>query len=290
MKEMKTIFRGGPLYPERLGILPDAPGRLYCIGRLPGPGPSAAIVGARMCSSYGRANARELASYLAEHGVQIISGMALGIDGYAHEGALEAGGDTFAVLGCGADVCYPGSHKALYAELAEKGGILSEFPPGTQPRPFHFPKRNRIIAALADIVIVIEAKQRSGSLITADFALEQGKSVYALPGRIDDMLSEGCNYLIAQGAGILWSYDAVLGELGISKTEKTKKKGKKGSREMAVHLPEDPAARRVFAALSHDPVTAEELLETTGLGLGELQSALLSLVFSGAAEESSPGC
>ena len=289
MKEVRMIRRTDPEYPERLNILSDAPGRIWCIGELPGPGPAAAIVGARMCSSYGRAHARELASFLADHGVQVISGMALGIDGYAHEGALRADGRTIAVLGCGADICYPATHKVLYSELAERGGILSEFPPGTQPRPFHFPKRNRIISALADLVIVIEAKQRSGSLITADFALEQGKSVFALPGRIDDMLSEGCNYLIAQGAGILWNYDAVLEELGIGSEGMDVRKGKNALKK-AVLLPSDPAARSVFAALSHDPATAEELLAATGLPLGQLQSALLSLVLAGAAEECAPGC
>lgn len=204
-----------PEFPTRLREIPGAPGGLYVNGSLPRPDrPSVAIVGARMCSAYGKRQAFAFASELARCGVQIISGLAYGIDVYAHKGALAAGGLTYAVMGCGADVCYPKRNQEVYREIVESGGgILSEFPNQSEPSAWHFPIRNRIISGLADLVLVVEAKQRSGSLITADYALEQGRSVFALPGRVDEPLSEGCNYLIYQGAGIAYSVQAVRDEL-----------------------------------------------------------------------------
>lgn len=199
------------------------PEGIYVNGNLPDPGlPAVAMVGARKCSSYGKAQAEYFAKTLAEYGVQIISGLAYGIDSYSHQGALLGKGRTFAVMGCGADLCYPRENQALYRKIIETGGgILSELPSGTPPRPWNFPNRNRLISALSDLVLIVEARERSGSLITADFALEQGKSVMAVPGRVNDALSEGCNRLLAQGAGVAWSVQAVLDELGISeKAEK----------------------------------------------------------------------
>ena len=157
-----------------------------------------------------------LGQSLAQNGIQVISGMAKGIDTDGHLGALEGNGDTYAVLGCGVDVCYPKSNRYLYEELMKKGGILSEYAPGTPPDAGRFPPRNRIISGLSDKVVVIEARKKSGSLITADFALEQGKDVYALPGRITDALSEGCNALIKQGAGAITGINDFVSELTIS--------------------------------------------------------------------------
>lgn len=201
--EESYVCKGDRLYPEALERIGHAPGRLYYRGELPaGNIPAVAIIGARKCSGYGKEMAEWFADALARAGVQIISGMALGIDGIAQRAALEAGGKSFGVLGCGTDVCYPGQNRDLYHALLEKGGVLSEHCAGTPPLPGHFPSRNRIISALSDIVLVVEAKERSGSLITVDFALEQGKDVYALPGRTTDVMSCGCNRLIRQGAGI----------------------------------------------------------------------------------------
>ncbi|HAV27204.1 MAG TPA: DNA-protecting protein DprA, partial [Lachnospiraceae bacterium] len=192
------ISRNSDMYPARFEGLSNMPEELYVMGSLPDENaPAVAIVGARMCSRYGHNTAFTFGKKLAEHGVSVISGMALGIDGAAQEGALSGGGKTYAVLGCGVDVCYPRSNKMLYDRIPERGGILSEFPPGTQPLPYNFPLRNRLISALADVVIVVEARKKSGSLITVDYALEQGRSVYAVPGRVGDALSDGCNYLIA---------------------------------------------------------------------------------------------
>ena len=203
-------------FPEKLKYIPNAPYALYYVGNLPEEGrKSVAIVGARGRSAYGSEVAKRLGKVLSEHGVQVISGLAKGIDGDAHKGALEGSGDTFAVLGCGVDVCYPREHKYLYEKISGNGGIISEYPPGTQPVSWQFPARNRIISGLSDCVVVIEAKEKSGSLITADFAMEQGRDVYALPGRITDPLSKGCNKLIKQGAGIVESVEDFMADLDI---------------------------------------------------------------------------
>ena len=201
-------------YPKRLQNIPDQPFGIFVKGKLPNEQKkSVAIIGARDCSEYGRYVAGHFAEKLAESGVQIISGMARGIDGIAQESAIRAGGNSFGVLGCGVDICYPPSNQKLYRELIEKGGIISSYLPGTEPSPKRFPPRNRIISGLADAVLVVEARQKSGTLITVDMALEQGRDVYVVPGRITDRLSDGCNKLIGQGAGVALSPDLFLEEL-----------------------------------------------------------------------------
>lgn len=203
-------------YPTKLRYIPDTPYSLYYIGKLPDDSvKSIGIVGARGRSAYGSEVTGKLARELSNQGVQVISGLARGIDTDAHRGALEGDGDTFAVLGCGVDICYPNSNKYLYHSIIERGGIISEYPPGTNPLAHQFPARNRIIAGLSDCVVVMEARTKSGSLITADYAMEQGKDVYALPGRITDPLSAGCNHLIRQGAGIVQDVEDFLEELDI---------------------------------------------------------------------------
>lgn len=160
-----------------------------------------------MCSEYGRTVAADLAAGLAGRGIQVVSGMADGIDGIAQRSALEHGGMSYGVLGCGVDICYPLSNRTLYQTLQIQGGVLSEFPPGTKPEARHFPMRNRIISGLSDLILVIEAKERSGTRITVNMALEQGKEVYAVPGRITDELSRGCNRMILEGAGVVADID-----------------------------------------------------------------------------------
>ncbi len=218
LEQIRYVPREDPEYPEQLRNYPRMPSGLYLVGNFPDPGKkTVAIVGARMCSPYGRAEAIRFGEELAAEGVQIISGMAYGVDSWALHGALQAGGQGFAVLGCGVDVCYPKESYHIYRRIIrEGGGIMSEFEPGDGPAAWHFPIRNRIISALADVVLVVEAKLRSGSLITADYALSQGKTIYAVPGRNLDELSRGCNRLIAQGAGIAWDPEVILEELGIA--------------------------------------------------------------------------
>lgn len=205
---------GNETYPKRLAQIPDAPYGLYFRGKLPSEErPSVAIIGARNCSEYGRQMAQCFGRELAAAGVQIISGMARGIDGISQTAALEAGGNSLGVLGCGVDICYPAENRPLYEMLCGQGGICSEYPPGTEPKNSLFPPRNRIISGLSDAVLVIEAKNRSGTLITVDMALEQGREVYALPGRVTDALSEGCNRLIQQGANVTLSAEDMIRNL-----------------------------------------------------------------------------
>ena len=218
--EKEKIFccsKTGKAYPDKLRCFEDMPEYLYVKGKLPDSRKkSVAIVGARRCSSYGSSQAYYFAKELSRFGIQIISGMARGVDGWAHRGALDGGGETFAVLGNGVDICYPRQNMDIYRRIPFRGGVLSEYEPQTPALPYHFPRRNRLISALADLVLVIEAGKKSGSLITVNFALEQGKTVYALPGRLGDTLSEGCNNLIFEGAGIANSVDIILDELQIS--------------------------------------------------------------------------
>ena len=208
------VTAGEEGYPKKLANIPDPPWAIYYVGKLPSDKEkSIAVIGARNCSEYGKAMARQFGETLAGGGIQLISGMARGIDGIGQQAALEAGGYSLAVLGCGVDICYPPENRQLYERLIAEGGICSEYPPGIEPRPVLFPPRNRIISGFCDGVLVIEAKERSGTLITVDMALEQGRDVYALPGRITDPLSSGCNRLIRQGAELVISPQEMLHEL-----------------------------------------------------------------------------
>lgn len=278
-KSIQCIQRQDPAYPQKLKMHRGMPRELYLLGRLPDEKrPSVAIVGARRSSLYGNEIARRFAGELALAGVQIISGMAWGIDGMAHEGALEAGGDTFAVLGCGADVCYPAGNRHLYEQLAARGGILSEHAPGVPPMPRYFPARNRIISGLSDLILVVEAKERSGSLITADFALEQGKDVFAVPGRVGDELSRGCLNLLKQGAGLADSPQTILEALGIS--------GRKGDQKenlRKILLAKDENI--VYSWIRLQPVTLEELVHKTGFPASKVLSILVGLELKGCIRE-----
>lgn len=220
---IRCARKDSSVYPARLKELSGMPKQLYYIGSFPDDAkPTAAIVGARLCSPYGRIQAFNYGKFLSEHGVQVISGMAAGIDAEGHKGALEGGTPTFAVLGNGVDICYPSSSRGIYRRIPEKnGGIISEYEPGTKGRAYYFPARNRIISGLADLVLVVEAKEKSGSLITAACALEQGKMVYAIPGAVNDALSRGCHKLIYDGAGIAYSPEILLDEWGLSVKKKT---------------------------------------------------------------------
>jgi DNA processing protein len=186
--------------PDHLASIPQPPTTLWATGTLPTT-PGVAIVGTRRCTSYGRRVARSLGAAVGAAGWVTVSGLARGVDAEAHRGMLTAGGTGIAVLGSGADVIYPADHRALAAELVAGGGVVvSEYPPGTPPAPFRFPARNRIIAGLAAVVVVVEAAVTGGALITARLALEQGREVFAVPGDVDRETSMGCNLLIRDGA------------------------------------------------------------------------------------------
>ena len=204
-------------YPKKLLNIKNPPKELYVLGNLPDFNKKiVSIVGARNCSEYGSTVAKSISKIFSKNNVQVISGLALGIDTCGHLGALEVEKPTFAVLGCGVNICYPTYNHNIYEKILELGGgIISELPNDTPPLPYNFPLRNRIISGLSDVIIVVEAKKSSGSLITADFALEQGKDIFAVPGKVCDILSVGTNNLIKQGAYILTSADDVLEHLGI---------------------------------------------------------------------------
>ncbi len=191
-------------YPERLKEIYCPPIGLFYIGELPDNNiPTVAAIGARLCSDYGKVITDRIVSELAKTGIQIVSGLAMGIDGYAHRAALCANGKTYGILGTGIDTIYPNENTDLFQKMYIKGGVISEYYLGTKNRRTNFPERNRIIAGLSDSIVVIEARKKSGTMITTDKALEQGKDVYVVPGRIGDELSEGCLQLAKHGAGII---------------------------------------------------------------------------------------
>jgi DNA processing protein len=257
-----------------LAAIHDPPKRLYLRGdglveMLSGP--SAAIVGTRSCSAYGAQVARRLGRELAEAGATVVSGLARGIDAEAHRGALEAGGPTVAVLGCGIDRDYPKAHAALARRIAEVGLLVSEYEPGTEPAPWRFPARNRIIAGLAAVTVIVEARARSGALITADFALEEGREVFAVPGEITSALSRGTNELLCLGAAPMLGSGDVLEALGLERTPARR------SSELS------PQAAQLLELLSDRSASMEELIETSGLGAGEVAAALVELELAGEA-------
>ncbi len=219
--DIRFVFPGEKEYPSKLMNIYDRPCVLYYRGQLPIENQkSVAVVGSRNCSPYGRGVAQELGRVLAENGANVISGLALGIDTQAHRGAVMAGGRTYGVLAGSADICYPAQNFNLYMDMLKAGGVISEYPPGTRTVPGMFPLRNRIISGLADAVIVVEAGHKSGSLITVNHALEQNREVYAVPGRLGDPDSIGCNEIIAEGAAIISSYDTLLEELKLTVSHK----------------------------------------------------------------------
>jgi DNA processing protein len=271
-----SVSRGRPGYPPLLAELHDPPARLYLRGGSAEilARPSVAIVGARSCSPYGSQVARELARELAGAGVVVVSGLARGVDGEAHRGALTAGGLTVAVLGCGIDRDYPRAHADLARRVSESGLVVSEYPPGIEPSPWRFPARNRIVAGLAGATVVVEARRRSGALITADFALELGHDVFAVPGEITSGLSEGTNDLIRQGAIPLLAAADVLEAMGIE------------PEPPAPPASLSPEADAVWGVLQDQALTLDETARATGVGAAEVAVALTELELAGLVAQS----
>ena len=321
-KGVRFASREHPDCPKRLRTIADCPYGIFYRGHLPATAPlSVGIVGARACSPYGRTMAESIARLLAEAGAVVISGMAMGIDGIAQRAAVDSGGATYALLGCGAEQCYPRSNIELYVRLQEKGGILSEYPCGTPAIKHHFPARNRLIAGLSDVVTVIEARSHSGSLITARQALDQGRDVYALPGRVEDTLSAGCNTLISDGAGIILSPEEFVREIvenhanaiprpasgGVSHAGNTSLAQRSEMREQTLNARAEESRERrknrqesvksgsqmglapdddlVYSVLDLSPVSRERLSLKTGLSLGKVQECLLRLQLKDLAAE-----
>ena len=278
-KEIFCIDKNSREYPERMKKLPHMPDKLYVKGQIPDDKkPTAAVIGARNCSVYGRVQAFSFAKALSNAGVQVISGLAGGIDTEGHKGALEGKTPTFAVMGNGVDICYPKSGRGTYRRILETGGILSEYPPGTSPRAYYFPARNRIISALSDVVLVVEAKEKSGSLITAGYALEQGKAVYAVPGAVGDALSLGCHKLIYDGAAIAYCPEVLLSEWGIS-PDNEKRAEKNNQLVLASDLD------LVYSCLDLRPQSLEYFIQKTGFSAAKTSGLLMELELMGLAGE-----
>lgn len=288
-------------YPGRLRDIPDAPPFLFFKGELPGDNePAVAMVGSRKCSIYGREMCLKFSESLAAAGIDIISGMAAGVDGFAHRGAIKAGGKTYAVLGCGVDVCYPAMNKDIFDTLSGKrdfrrtgadnneagnksyGGIISEYYPGDKALPYNFPQRNRIISGLCDILLVVEAGKKSGTFITVDHALEQGREIFAIPGRIGDTVSDGCNSLIKNGAMMATEPDDIIEELKnhyemLLTVEKKKKK--------TVKEKLSGEEKEVYDRLEPVPIGINEISGLTGVGFDRLSMILISLELKGLIKE-----
>ena len=264
----RRLARFDPLYPKLLAAIYDPPPQLWFRGDI-GPEllsqPAVGVVGARDCSSYGRAVARSLGRDLGIAGVVVVSGMARGVDGEAHRGALDAGAATVAVLGCGIDRDYPAAHAELARRISETGLIVSEYEPGIEPAPWRFPARNRIISGLSRAVVVVEARERSGALITVDFALEQGRDVLAVPGEITSALSAGSNALLRLGAAPALSVDDILEAIGIVVAKPEKRA-----------LPEGDAGR-VLEVLREAPATVDEVSRAVVLPAAEVAALLTAL-------------
>lgn len=265
-------------YPPLLRQIADPPVALYVLGDRTAPGRTQlAIVGSRNASHGGRDNAHAFAKTLAHAGLTITSGLALGIDGAAHKGALDAGGVTVAVVGTGLDRVYPGRHRELAHAIVERGALVSEFPLGTSPRPENFPIRNRLIAGLSIGTLVVEAALQSGSLITARLALEQGREVFAIPGSIHSPLARGCHALIRQGAKLVETAYDVLEELGPLAQIAQSAPG------LPAALPPglSPDAVRLLDCLGHDTQTVDSLVERSGLTADAVSSMLSELEILG---------
>ena len=260
----RFLPRSTPEFPPLLRAIHDPPAGLFIRGVAEASllaRPAVAVVGARASSGYGASVARALGRDLAAAGLVVVSGLARGIDAEAHRGALEAEGATVAVLGCGIDRDYPAAHAELAGRVAAAGLIVSEYAPGVEPAPWRFPARNRIVAGLAAATVVVEARERSGALITADLALEEGREVFAVPGEITSSLSAGTNALLKLGASPLTAAADVLASFGIEP---------------------DPTPQECSPLLELLPAAADELVRRTGLGADEVARALVELELAGA--------
>ena len=274
------VVHGHDDYPELLSQIAGAPLLLYVNGSVDALHlPALAIVGSRNPTRGGTKNAADFSRHLARQGFAIVSGLAQGIDTAAHEGALDAGGRTVAFLGHGIDRVYPASNRALAHAIVDGGALVSEYPLGARPERWHFPERNRLISGLSLGTLVVEAARRSGSLITARLAAEQGREVFALPGSIHNALSRGCHALIKQGAKLVETADDIINELAPLT----------GHMSQEANRVDDEQYSELRGVLSHDPATIDELAQRSGLTIEQLSSMLLILELHGEVESLSGG-
>jgi DNA processing protein len=267
-------------YPARLRMIPDPPPLLYLKGEIRRDDEKAvAVVGSRSTSDYGRRVARDLCRGLASLGFTVVSGMARGIDGTAHETSLNAGGRTIAVLGSGVDRVYPAEHDKLYRRISENGGVISEFPMGTRPLAFNFPARNRVISGLSLGVVVVEATEKSGSLITAALALEQGREVFAVPGEVGASRSRGAHRLIRQGAKLVENVDDIVEEIAPQLLVRSGRAVSAPRRTLPQNLGDE--FQKIFALFQERPLQIDEVIESSGYSPSRVSEILLELELQG---------
>jgi DNA processing protein len=275
---VKIIADKDIVYPKQLKDSPWHPGAIFAKGEPAQYKHGIAIVGSRKATAYGKTMAYELAYDLAKSGVVVISGGARGIDSHAHKGAIDAGGQTFSVLGCGLDIIYPPENKKLFGEIEANGALLSEYPLGTPPLPHHFPIRNRIVAGMSDAVVVVEAGVKSGALLTADFALEFGRDVFSMPGYSKSEVSKGTNKLIKQGAYLIENANDILEMLGMD-TRKTQTSQALKAKEQEFLL-----------NLGWEPLSIDEIMSETTLSVAQVSSMLVKLEMVGFVRKDITGC
>jgi DNA processing protein len=281
-------------YPLLLQEIYDPPPIIYFCGDIKAAGINClAIVGSRRHSLYGKEIAHKFASKLSDYGLSVVSGMARGIDTWAHKGALDAGGKTVAVLGCGLDICYPPENRVVKEKIQVSGAVISEFPPGSQPLPQNFPRRNRIISGLSQGTIVIEAGEKSGALITADFALEQGREVFAVPGSIASPYSKGCHKLLKEGAKLVEKVEDIIEEISLSfinepffpvnRDDTNHIPGSESGFEKQLQL--EPEEGTLLKFISYEPLSLEDIVSLSKIPLSLVNALLLKLELKGAIKQ-----
>ena len=278
---VRPLLRGDPVYPFRLKEIYDPPAVLYVKGTL-GPEDDWCItlVGTRRVTAYGREVTHRLSTDLARNRITIVSGLALGVDGIAHQAALDAGGRTIAVVACGLDMVYPPSHATLAAHIAEHGAVISDYPLGVRPRPEYFPRRNRILAGISMGTVVVEAPEKSGALITARYALEENREVFAVPGSILSPASRGANRLVQDGAKAVLDYRDIMQELNLRQPM-----------PQQVQFPglvaANPTEAGILGTLSQEPAHIDEIRRSTGLPVAEVSGALAVMELRGLMRQTS---
>lgn len=288
---LKFITQNSDDYPELLKSIPDAPIGFYMLGNMPKDiNNKVGIIGARKCTQYGAINAYKFGKELGENNVVVVSGMAMGIDSMAHKGAIDAKGKTIAVLGCGLDIIYPPSNIGLRNDIINNGCVISEFPIGTPPYPANFPMRNRIISGISDAILVIESAKKSGTLITVGQALEQGRDIFAIPGNINNPMSEGTNNLIKECAFPVTNVDDILSNLGIlhkyNRNDNFSNENVKNSNN-SIEKSENiknllaPDEKIVYACIKDSPVTIDEIILKANINIKTAQYVLTMLEIKG---------
>jgi DNA processing protein len=273
-KGIEILTIDDDIYPRRLKEINNPPPVIYLKGEyIPTDEWAVAIVGTRLASSYGKQITQELAAFLATHDITVISGMARGVDAFAHQSAMQSNGRTIAVLGCGVDIVYPPEHKALAGQIVQHGALISDYLPGTPPESNNFPPRNRIISGLSLATIVIEAGEKSGALITATYAAEHGRDVYALPGPIYAAQSKGTNRLISQGAIPLLDYDQLLDNLNIRQDAVMEKP--------RALMPDNEAEEKILTCLSSEPLMIDEIMNMTDFPIHTISATLSMMELKG---------